>query len=97
MAECPVRRGTVSLITSSSPYAICWSAGGSALDPEVVGRLVLPPTGALDLLTPREREVLAQMAEGRTNVGIAKRLHLSERTVETHVANILTRSRRRRG
>jgi DNA-binding NarL/FixJ family response regulator len=67
--------------------------GGSALDPEVVGRLLRPhPHGStLALLTPREREVLALMAEGRTNVGIAKRLYLSERTVETHVASILAK------
>jgi DNA-binding NarL/FixJ family response regulator len=64
------------------------AGGGSALDPEVVGRL-LRPQPALAALTAREREVLALMAEGRTNVGIAKRLYLSERTVETHVASIL--------
>jgi len=64
------------------------AGGGSALDPEVVGRL-LRPQQALAPLTAREREVLALMAEGRTNVGIAKRLYLSERTVETHVASIL--------
>jgi DNA-binding NarL/FixJ family response regulator len=69
------------------------AAGGSALDPEVVGRLLRPPphASALALLTPREREVLALMAEGRTNVGIAKRLYLSERTIETHVASILSK------
>jgi DNA-binding NarL/FixJ family response regulator len=64
--------------------------GGSALDPELVGRL-LRPHDALAALTTREREVLALMAEGRTNVGIAKRLYLSERTVETHVASILSK------
>lgn len=69
------------------------AAGGSALDPEVVGRLLRPhpQNSDLGLLTPREREVLAMMAEGRTNVGIAKRLYLSERTVETHVAGILAK------
>jgi DNA-binding NarL/FixJ family response regulator len=67
------------------------AAGGSALDPEVVARLLRPhpQARALELLTAREREVLALMAEGRTNLGTAKRLYLSERTVETHVANIL--------
>jgi DNA-binding NarL/FixJ family response regulator len=69
------------------------ASGGSALDPEVVRRLLRPhpQDDALAQLTPREREVLALMAEGRTNVGIAKRLYLSERTVETHVASILTK------
>jgi DNA-binding NarL/FixJ family response regulator len=69
------------------------AAGGSALDPEVVGRLLRPraDNSPLSLLTPREREVLTLMAEGRTNVGIADRLFLSERTVETHVASILSK------
>jgi DNA-binding NarL/FixJ family response regulator len=69
------------------------AAGGSALDPEVVGRLLRPRThnSALARLTPREREVLALMAEGRTNLGIARRLYLSERTAETHVASILAK------
>jgi DNA-binding NarL/FixJ family response regulator len=69
------------------------AAGGSALDPEVVGRLLRPQPydSALALLTPREREVLALMAEGRTNMGISNRLHLSQRTVETHVASILAK------
>jgi DNA-binding NarL/FixJ family response regulator len=61
--------------------------GGSALDPKVVATLVSP--GALDDLTPREREVLGLMAEGRTNAGIAKRLWLTEKTVETHIRTIL--------
>jgi DNA-binding NarL/FixJ family response regulator len=69
------------------------AAGGSALDPEVVGTLmgqtrVVDP---LDQLTPREREVLALMAEGRTNAGIAGRLWLTDRTVETHVTSILSK------
>ena len=67
------------------------AAGGTALDPEVVATLVAPPTreDALAPLTPREREVLALMAEGRTNAGIARRLWLTEKTVETHVRAIL--------
>ncbi len=65
--------------------------GGSALDPQVVSRLLSPPAreGALAGLSEREREVLELMAQGLTNAGIAKRLYLSERTVETHVRNVL--------
>ena len=65
--------------------------GGSALDPAVVATLVSPPSSedVLGELTPREREVLGLMAEGRTNAAIAKRLWLTERTVETHVRSIL--------
>jgi DNA-binding NarL/FixJ family response regulator len=67
------------------------SDGGSALDPEVVKQLLEPPgrDDTLADLTPREREVLALMAEGKTNAGIAKQLWLTERTVETHVSSIL--------
>ncbi|MCZ3387074.1 MAG: helix-turn-helix transcriptional regulator, partial [Actinomycetia bacterium] len=45
----------------------------------------------LALLTPRERDVLALMAEGRNNTGIARRLWLTDRTVETHIANIMAK------
>jgi DNA-binding NarL/FixJ family response regulator len=68
------------------------SRGGSALDPEVVKQLLTPPRpdgDALAELTPREREVLGLVAEGRTNAGIAKQLWLTEKTVETHVRSIL--------
>jgi DNA-binding NarL/FixJ family response regulator len=69
------------------------AAGGSALDPEVVSRLLGAHRAAdpLGSLTAREREVLALMAEGRTNVGIARRLWLTDRTVETHVGSILAK------
>jgi DNA-binding NarL/FixJ family response regulator len=65
--------------------------GGSALDPEVVGSLVGAPehADALADLTAREREVLGLMAEGLTNTGIAARLWLTERTVESHVRNVM--------
>jgi DNA-binding NarL/FixJ family response regulator len=69
------------------------AAGGSALDPEVVSRLIGVHRAGdpLASLTAREREVLALMAEGRTNVGIARRLWLTDRTVETHVGSILAK------
>jgi len=67
------------------------AAGGSALDPEVVSRLIGTTSAhaPMQALTSRERDVLALMAEGHTNAGIARRLWVTERTVETHVANIL--------
>jgi DNA-binding NarL/FixJ family response regulator len=63
--------------------------GGSALDPKVVASLVGGEADGLGVLTDREREVLALMAEGLTNNGIARRLVLTERTVEGHVRNVL--------
>jgi DNA-binding NarL/FixJ family response regulator len=64
--------------------------GGTALDPEAVARLLGHPDhqGRLQLLTPREREVLSLMAEGRTNSAIAEELVVTERAVEKHVSNI---------
>jgi DNA-binding NarL/FixJ family response regulator len=65
--------------------------GGSVLDPEVVAHLVgrRRRDDPLSVLTPREREVLALMAEGRSNQGIADRLVITERAVEKHVTAIL--------
>jgi DNA-binding NarL/FixJ family response regulator len=63
--------------------------GGSALDPKVVALLVRGEADGLGALTGREREVLSLMAEGLTNYGIARRLVLTERTVEGHVRNVL--------
>lgn len=66
--------------------------GWSALDPTVVDRLVNRRAGhGLSELTDREREVLSLMAEGRSNQAIAQELHLSERTVETHVGMIFAK------
>lgn len=63
--------------------------GGSALDPEVVASLVGGEADGLGVLTEREREVLSLMAEGLTNNAIARRLVLTERTVESHVRSVL--------
>jgi DNA-binding NarL/FixJ family response regulator len=64
--------------------------GGTALDPEVVAQLMVPRRAddPLSVLTPREREVLAAMAEGRTNVGIATLLGITEGATEKHISNI---------
>jgi DNA-binding NarL/FixJ family response regulator len=69
--------------------------GGSVVDPALVQELVEARTAdePLDVLTAREREVLGLMAEGRTNAGIARRLWVTEGTVENHVHSILTKLR----
>jgi DNA-binding NarL/FixJ family response regulator len=66
------------------------AAGGSALDPEVVGRMLgrRRAHGPLDDLSPRERDVLAAMAEGKSNQGIAQALVVTEAAVEKHVTAI---------
>ena len=66
------------------------AGGGTALDPEVVSQLFRASRkkGGLDELTPRERQVLALMAEGRSNAGIAAELVVSGGAVEKHVASI---------
>jgi DNA-binding NarL/FixJ family response regulator len=66
------------------------AAGGSALDPEVVGRMLgrRRPHGPLDSLSPRERDVLGAMAEGKSNQGIAQALVVTEAAVEKHVTGI---------
>jgi DNA-binding NarL/FixJ family response regulator len=66
------------------------ATGGTALDPEVVSQLLRASrhTDGLSTLTPREREVLALMAEGRSNAGIASAIVVSPGVVEKHVANI---------
>ena len=69
------------------------AAGGSVLDPEVVAQMLgrSREEGPLDALTEREREVLALMAEGRTNRAIAEELFVSERAVERHVTSIFAK------
>ena len=69
------------------------AAGGSVVDPAVVDALFAHRRARdpLGELSDREREVLALVAEGRSNAAIATRLGVSERTVETHVATILSK------
>jgi DNA-binding NarL/FixJ family response regulator len=65
--------------------------GGSALDPQVVSQLLTKGRSAddpLNLLTPREREVIELVAEGRSNKGIGERLVITERAVQKHVTSI---------
>jgi DNA-binding NarL/FixJ family response regulator len=69
------------------------AAGGTAMDPEVISRLLSRNTdnGAVSALSPREREVLGLMAEGRSNAAIAERLVITERAVAKHTASIFLR------
>jgi DNA-binding NarL/FixJ family response regulator len=69
------------------------AAGGTAMDPEVISRLLARNTGigSLSALSPREREVLALMAEGRSNAAIAQRMVITERAVAKHTASIFTK------
>ena len=64
------------------------AAGGSALDPQIVARLLGNRAGPLDDLSPREREVLGLVAEGRSNKAIAERLTITQRAVQKHVTSI---------
>jgi DNA-binding NarL/FixJ family response regulator len=69
------------------------AAGESVIDPQVVARLVARPRrdSPLQTLTERELAVLAQMAEGRSNHAIATQLHMSAKTVETHIGSLLAK------
>ncbi len=71
------------------------ASGGSVIDPLVVESLVAQRTkrksSALERLTPREREVLEQMAQGRNNAGIAQALFLSERAIEKHINSLFSK------
>jgi DNA-binding NarL/FixJ family response regulator len=69
------------------------AAGGIALDPEVVGRMLgrRQAAGPVDRLTPREHDVLAAMAEGKSNLGIAEELVVTEAAVEKHVTRIFAK------
>ena len=71
------------------------AAGGSALDPQLVEALVVRKERAagspLGMLTPREREVLEQMAQGKNNATIAKALVLTERAVQKHINSVFSK------
>lgn len=69
------------------------AAGGTVLDPEIVANFLNRQAARAQLtqLTERESEVLALMAEGRSNAAIARRLTLTEKTVETHIASIFSK------
>jgi len=81
------------IVASTSDAVERVGAGGSALDPEVVSLLMgrSREDDPLEELTPREREVLGLMAEGRSNQSIAERLVITLKTVETHVASIFSK------
>ncbi len=70
------------------------AAGGSVIDPKVVEEVVSarsPAASPLDRLTPREREILGEIAQGKSNAAIAGSLVLSERAVEKHINSILSK------
>ena len=69
------------------------AAGGTAMDPEVISRLLARHSGnePLQRLTPREREVLELMAEGRSNAAIAARLFVTDKAVSKHTNSIFTK------
>jgi DNA-binding NarL/FixJ family response regulator len=86
------RVGEISLFTDAVERV---AAGGSALDPEVVSHMLQRKRSEdpLDELTPREREVLGLMAEGRSNKAVAEQLVVTERAVEKHVTSIFAKLR----
>jgi DNA-binding NarL/FixJ family response regulator len=69
------------------------AGGGTVMDPEVIAQLLAhhARTASLGVLTPREGEVMALIAEGRSNAAIAERLVITERAVNKHISNIFTK------
>ncbi|MFB0627816.1 response regulator [Streptomyces sp. AB3(2024)] len=67
------------------------AAGGTAMDPEVIARLLAVRGDPVDALTPREREVLALMAEGHDNATIARRLFITDNAVHKHIGGVFAR------
>ncbi|MFF0751853.1 response regulator [Streptomyces sp. NPDC004267] len=64
------------------------AAGGTAMDPEVIAQLLAVRGDPVEALTPREREVLALMAEGHDNATIAQRLYVTDNAVHKHIGNV---------
>jgi DNA-binding NarL/FixJ family response regulator len=67
------------------------AAGGCVIDPQVVGQLLATRHDPLSRLTPREREVLALMAEGRSNTAITQALTITDKAVSKHIGSIFTK------
>ena len=67
------------------------AAGGTAMDPEVIAQLVQRAGDPIDALTPREREVLALMAQGHDNTAIGQQLVITDNAVHKHIGNIFTK------
>ncbi|MFD8239197.1 response regulator [Streptomyces albidoflavus] len=81
----------VAAVTEFADTVARVAGGGTVLDPEVVRQLLRRRQDPLSGLTPREREVLALMAEGRSNAAIAQALHVSVAAVNKHIGSILQR------
>lgn len=64
------------------------AGGGTVMDPEVIGQLLSTRSGSVSALTPRELEVLGQMAEGRSNAAIGSLLFITEKAVAKHISSI---------
>ncbi|MEV7626893.1 response regulator transcription factor [Actinoplanes sp. NPDC089786] len=69
------------------------AAGGTVMDPQVIAKLLARPSHArpLTTLTPREREVLSLMAQGRSNISIAERMVVTERAINKHINSIFAK------
>jgi DNA-binding NarL/FixJ family response regulator len=98
LAEVPQHLGYLLKDRVSDPAEFAGSlrgvaAGGTALDPQIVSGLLAEPgaTGPLEPLSPRERAVLALVAEGRSNKAIAERLEIAQGSVQKHVSAIFTK------
>ncbi|MEU2768463.1 response regulator transcription factor [Streptomyces diastaticus] len=81
----------VAAVTEFADAVAQVAGGGTVLDPEVVRQLLRRRQDPLGRLTPREREVLALMAEGRSNAAIARSLYVSVAAVNKHIGSILQR------